>query len=213
MNIILLGAPGAGKGTQGNILVSELGLKKISTGDIFREILKDESHPLYDDVKVIKEGKLVTDETVNNVVRFAVESSNNKNFIFDGYPRTLSQAAALDKILEDNSLKIDYVIELSVTMDVLMYRLLGRRTCRKCKGIFHVSAGYEVCPDCGGELYTRDDDNETTVKARFEEYNSKTFPLIDYYSKKDIKYIKYVVSSADITPEQINNKIKEEMNK
>ena len=85
MNLILLGAPGAGKGTQGNLLVEEYGLKKISTGDIFREILKDPSNPLYEDVKVIKEGKLVTDETVNNVVRYAVETSENKNFIFDSF--------------------------------------------------------------------------------------------------------------------------------
>ena len=120
MNLILLGAPGAGKGTQGNFLVRDFGLKKISTGDIFREILKDESHPLYNDVKVIKEGKLVTDETVNSVVRYAVETSENKNFIFDGYPRTLAQANALDKIMSDNGMKIDYVVELSVTKEVLM---------------------------------------------------------------------------------------------
>ena len=207
MNLILLGAPGAGKGTQGNLLVEEYGLKKISTGDIFREILKDPSNPLYEDVKVIKEGKLVTDETVNNVVRYAVETSENKNFIFDGYPRTLAQAAALDKILEDNGLKIDNVVELSVTEDVLMYRLLGRRTCRNCKGIFHISLGYDKCPDCGGELYTRDDDNEATVAARFVEYNTKTFPLIEYYNNKAVNYVKYVVESNDMTPEMIHAKV------
>lgn len=207
MNLILLGAPGAGKGTQGNLLVEDFGLKKISTGDIFREILKDETHPLYNDVKVIKEGKLVTDETVNEVVRYAVESSENKNFIFDGYPRTLSQAHALDKILEDNGLKIDSVVELSVTKDVLMYRLLGRRTCRSCKGIYHISDGHEKCPSCGGELYVRDDDNEETVQARFEEYNAKTFPLIDYYKGKDVKYIKYVVDNKDMQPSEIHDNI------
>ncbi len=211
MNLVLLGAPGAGKGTQGNLLVRDLGLKKISTGDIFREILKDPSNPLYEDVKVIKEGKLVTDETVNNVVRYAVETSDNKNFIFDGYPRTLAQADALDKILADNGMKIDAVFELSVTKDVLMYRLLGRRTCRNCKGIFHVSAGYEVCPQCGGELYTRDDDNEETVEARFVEYNTKTMPLIEYYSSKDVKYIKYTVDSVDLTPDDINKKVLPEL--
>ncbi len=205
MNLILLGAPGAGKGTQGNLLVEALGLKKISTGDIFREILKDPANPLYDDVKVIKEGKLVTDETVNNVVRYAIETSDNKNFIFDGYPRTLSQAEALDKIMADNNMKIDSVVELSVTKDVLMYRLLGRRTCRNCKGIFHISLGYEVCPDCGGELYTRDDDNEETVNARFVEYNTKTFPLIEYYKNKDINYVSYTVDSKDATPGMIND--------
>lgn len=207
MNLILLGAPGAGKGTQGNFIVKEFGLKKISTGDIFREILKDESHPLYNDVKVIKEGKLVSDETVNEVVRYTVETSDNKNFIFDGYPRTLAQADALDKILADNNLKVDCVVELSVTKDVLMYRLLGRRTCRSCKGIYHVSKGHEKCPECGGELYTRDDDNEETVQARFEEYNVKTYPLIEHYQNKAVKYIKYVVDSTDMSPEEINEKI------
>ncbi len=205
MNLVLLGAPGAGKGTQGNILVEEFGLKKLSTGDIFREILKNEDHPLYEEVKVIKEGKLVSDETVNNVVRYAVETSDNKNFIFDGYPRTLAQADALDKILADNGMKIDSVVELSVTKDVLMYRLLGRRTCRGCKEIFHISEGYEKCPKCGGELYTRDDDNEQTVQARFEEYTQKTMPLIEYYSSKDVKYIKYTVDNKDLTPAQIND--------
>ena len=207
MNLILLGAPGAGKGTQGNFLVRDFGLKKISTGDIFREILKDESHPLYNDVKVIKEGKLVTDETVNSVVRYAVETSENKNFIFDGYPRTLAQADALDKIMSDNGMKIEYVVELSVTKEVLMYRLLGRRTCRSCKSIFHVSNGHETCPECGGELYTRDDDNEETVQARFEEYNTKTLPLIEHYKNKDVKYIKYVVDNKDLQPAEIHQKL------
>lgn len=207
MNLILLGAPGAGKGTQGNLLVEHLGLKKISTGDIFREILADPSNPLYEEVKVIKEGKLVTDETVNNVVRYAVETSDNKNFIFDGYPRTLAQAEALDKIMADNGLSIDSVVELSVTKDVLMHRLLGRRTCRKCKGIYHISLGHEACPACGGELYTRDDDNEATVEARFVEYNTKTFPLIEYYRGKDVNYVSYTVESTDMTPDRINDQI------
>lgn len=207
MNLILLGAPGAGKGTQGNFIVRDLGLKKISTGDIFREILKNESHPLYNEIKVIKEGKLVTDETVNNVVRYIIETSDNKNFIFDGYPRTLAQADALDKIMSDNCMKIDCVVELSVTEEVLMYRLLGRRTCRVCKGTFHVSNGHEKCPDCGGELYTRDDDNEATVRARFDEYNKKTLPLIEHYKNKDVKYIKYTVDNKNMQPGEIHEKL------
>ena len=207
MNLILLGAPGAGKGTQGNFIVRDLGLKKISTGDIFREILKDESHPLYNEIKVIKEGKLVTDETVNNVVRYTVETSDNKNFNFDGYPRTLAQADALDKIMSDNGMKIDCVVELSVTEEVLMYRLLGRRTCRVCKGTFHISNGHEKCPDCGGELYTRDDDNEATVQARFDEYNKKTLPLIEHYKNKDVKYIKYTVDNKNMQPAEIHEKL------
>ncbi len=211
MNLILLGAPGAGKGTQGDILVEEFGLKKISTGDIFRDILKNPQHPLYDEVKIIKEGKLVTDETVNDVVRYAVESSSNKNFIFDGYPRTLAQAEALDKILSDNNMKIDCVIELSVTTDVLMYRLLGRRTCRGCKKIYHISDGHEKCPICGDELYIRDDDNEQTVKARFEEYEAKTFPLIKHYSNADVKYVKYVVDNKDLTPNDIHQALDKEL--
>lgn len=211
MNLVLLGAPGAGKGTQGNILVEELGLKKLSTGDIFREILKDENHPLYNDVKVVKEGKLVSDETVNNVVRYAIETSDNKNFIFDGYPRTLAQADALDKILADNGMKVDCVVELSVTREVLMYRLLGRRTCRGCKEIYHISAGYEKCPKCGGELYTRDDDNEETVQARFEEYTNKTMPLINYYRTKDVKYVKYTVDDKDLSPAEINKTLTAEL--
>lgn len=213
MNLILLGAPGAGKGTQGDILVEEYGLKKISTGDIFREILKNPDHPLYNDVKIIKEGKLVSDETVNNVVKFAVESSDNKNFIFDGYPRTIFQAKSLDKILSDNNLNIDCVVELSVTTDVLMYRLLGRRTCRGCKKIYHISSGHESCPSCGGELYIRDDDNEETVKSRFDEYKNKTFPLIDYYRSSGVKYVKYTVDNKDLSPAEIHTKLDKELKK
>ncbi len=211
MNLILLGAPGAGKGTQGDLFVKEFGFKKISTGDIFREILKDPNHPLYKEVEIINQGKLVSDETVINVVRYAVESSENKNFIFDGFPRTIAQAEALEKILEENGMKVDYVVELSVTMEVLMYRLLGRRTCRGCKKIYHISQGYEKCPDCGGELYIRGDDNEETVKARFEEYKSKTFPLIEYYGNKNVKYVKYVCSDSKLTPADIHEVLKEEI--
>ena len=205
MNIVLLGAPGAGKGTQGELMASHLHLKRLSTGDIFREILADPSHKLYDEVKVVKEGKLVSDETVNDVVRYTIENSQAQGFIFDGYPRTLAQAKALDQMLADMGKKIDAVVVLSVTKDVLMYRLLGRRICKDCKAVHHVSKGHDACPDCGGELYTREDDNEQTVLARFEEYEAKTAPLMNYYKEKDLNYVNILVDNTQTTPKELDD--------
>ena len=204
MNIVLLGAPGAGKGTQGELMAAHLNLKRLSTGDLLREILADPSHKLYDDVKIMKEGKLVPDETVNQVLRYAIEASEASGFIFDGYPRTLAQAETLDGILADNGMQIDAVVDLSVTKDVLMFRLLGRRICRSCKAVYHISKGYDACPACGGELYTRDDDNEETVMARFAEYEAKTAPLMDYYKAKDLNYVNILVENTDTTPQELD---------
>ena len=133
MNLIILGAPGAGKGTQGSFLAADMGLKRLSTGDLFRAILKDEKHPLYNSVKVMKQGSLLPDAVVNQVVEDYIAEHKDENFLFDGYPRTLEQAKALDEIMEKFGKKIDCVVNLNVSRDVLFYRLLGRLICRNCK--------------------------------------------------------------------------------
>ena len=207
MNIVLLGAPGAGKGTQGDRIASKYNCVRLSTGDMFRAILADTNHKLYDKVKVINEGKFVSDETVNDVVADAVKANRNNNIIFDGYPRTLAQADALNSILSDISQKIDLVIDLEVSKEVLMYRLLGRRVCKKCKATFHVSQGYDICPECGSELYIRSDDNEQTVLTRFEEYKKNTLPLIEYYKSKGVPYFEFTATTNDISPEMIFDNI------
>jgi len=139
MNIVLLGPPGSGKGTQARFLAEDFGLVQISTGDLFRQILQDPGHPLYDRVQVIKEGKLVSDEVVNAVVEDALTKLKDaKGVIFDGYPRTVAQAEALDRMLSSMNKKVDVVLDFDVTKDVLLYRLLGRRVCSSCKRVFHI---------------------------------------------------------------------------
>ncbi|MBE5817188.1 MAG: nucleoside monophosphate kinase [Clostridiales bacterium] len=213
MNIVLLGAPGAGKGTQGDRIALKYNCVRLSTGDMFRSILADKSHKLYDKVKIINEGKLVPDETVNDVMEDTLTANKGKSFIFDGYPRTLAQADALSKILSQMDDKIDLVIDLKVSKEVLMYRLLGRRVCKKCKATFHVSQGYDVCPDCGGELYVRSDDNEQTVLKRFEEYKNNTFPLIEYYKGQGVPYFEFTAENKDMTPDDVFGIITDKLDK
>jgi adenylate kinase len=206
--IVLLGPPGSGKGTQGQILAKRFGLNHLSTGDLFRAILGDEDHPLYPKVQVVKEGKLVSDDVVNLVVEDALNKEEYESgVIFDGYPRTVAQAEALDDMLSSRERKVDMVIDFDVTEEVLLDRLLGRRVCSSCKGVFHKKQGYDKCPKCGGELITRDDDNEATIKERFEEYKNKTAPLQQYYKSGDSKYICIMVDDVDKTPDDIQKQI------
>ena len=213
MNLIILGAPGAGKGTQGSFLAADLGLKKLSTGDLFREILKDEQHPLYNEVKVMKKGTLLPDYVVNQVVENYIAEHKEENFLFDGYPRTLEQAKALDEMMKKFDKRIDCVLNLNVTREVLFYRLLGRLTCRSCKHTVHESDHFSVCPKCGGELYVRDDDNEKSILERFEEYDKKTSPLIAYYQNSSTYFIDVAVKDKDATVEDVRFMIKEAVKK
>ncbi len=208
MYIVLLGPPGSGKGTQGGLLSKKLNIAHLSTGDLFREILGNPDHVLYNDLQVIKEGKLVSDEIVNSVVEDGINQPKYQNgVIFDGYPRTVAQAEALDNMLEAMGKKIDVVIDIHVTQEVLFGRLLGRRSCPNCKRIFHISQGIDRCPDCDVALVQRDDDNEETIMERFEEYKSKTAPLQDYYKSGKTNYVEIHVSDADRTPSSVQQEI------
>jgi adenylate kinase len=189
MNIILLGPPGAGKGTQAKMLIDKYRMPQISTGDILRAAVK-EGTPLGKEAKsYMDKGQLVPDSVVIGIVEDRIQQPDCRNgYMLDGFPRTVPQAEALDEMLRKRKAKIDHVVSVEVARDELVKRLTGRRTCRECGAGFHVhfdppkKAG--TCDKCGGELYQRDDDNEKTVTARLQVYESQTLPLIEYYKKQ-----------------------------
>jgi adenylate kinase len=186
MNIILLGPPGAGKGTQSERIVEKYGIPQVSTGDIFRANLAAGTPLGLEARKFMDAGELVPDEITEKIVADRLETADVAGgFILDGFPRSLHQAEALDSYLEGKGKGIDLVINLEVDPEELVKRLTGRRMCRDCKGITHIltdpSAAEGVCGECGGELYQRADDNEDTVRNRLEVYSKETEPLIDYY--------------------------------
>ncbi|MFC1741696.1 adenylate kinase [Nanoarchaeota archaeon] len=185
-NMILLGAQGAGKGTYASIMKDKLHIPHISTGDMFREAIKDET-PLGVEAKgYINEGKLVPDELTIKLVEERLKKDDCKDgFMLDGFPRTLAQAEALDKIIN-----ITNVVVLDVTEDVVMQRLGGRIQCRKCATIFHKTnmppKEEGVCDKCSGELYTREDDQPEAIKKRLATYYEQAGPLIGFYDDKKV---------------------------
>ena len=193
MRIILLGGPGSGKGTQAKMLVEKLGIPQISTGDIFRAALK-EGTPMGLKAKTyMDKGELVPDDVVIGVVQERLSKPDlDKGYMLDGFPRTLGQAKALDKMLESQDKSINHAVLVDVPDEELVKRLSGRRTCRNsaCGAMFHVMFNPPkadgVCDICGSELYQRDDDNEKTIRERLAVYNNQTAPLIQYYADKDL---------------------------
>lgn len=191
MNIILLGPPGAGKGTQAKMLIDTYGIPQISTGDMLRAAVKNQTQLGLEAKKFMDSGQLVPDSVVIGLAKDRIAQPDcTKGFMLDGFPRTVPQAEALDKVLADMSKKIDHVISIEVANSELMGRLTGRRTCKACGQGFHVmfdppkAAG--KCDKCGGELFQRDDDNEATVGNRLNVYDAQTKPLIDYYQAKSL---------------------------
>lgn len=189
MNIILLGPPGAGKGTQAKQLVEDYGIPQVSTGDMLRAAVKEGSPLGVEAKKHMEAGTLVPDSVVIGLVKERIQQKDAaKGFMLDGFPRNVSQAETLDTMLSDLGLKIDHVVSVEVPSKELLGRLTGRRTCRNCNAMFHVMFNPPkkdgVCDKCGGELYQRADDNEATVSSRLKVYDEQTAPLIDYYSKQ-----------------------------
>lgn len=189
MNIILMGPPGAGKGTQAANLVKEYGMTHISTGDIFRKALKEQTKYGVIAKYFIQFGHLVPDDYTISMVREYLEENEFPNgFILDGFPRTIIQARELESIAKSFNFKIDAVINLDVNFSQLTKRLSGRRTCKECGATYHVifnpSKKEGICDKCGGETYQREDETEAAVKVRLDTYTKQTKPLIDYYTMK-----------------------------
>lgn len=191
MNIVFMGPPGAGKGTQAESIVSEFQIPHISTGDAFRLAMKQETALGLEAKGYVDKGLLVPDEITIGIVKERLQHDDcQSGFLLDGFPRTLSQAEALDSIAASMGKKIDYVINLRVDRDLLLARLTGRRICRSCGSTYHVIFNppqkEHVCDKCDGELYQRSDDTEEKVGTRLDEYINKTAPLLEYYGKTGV---------------------------
>jgi len=208
MRLVLLGAPGAGKGTQAKKLIEKYGIPQISTGDILRKAVADGT-PLGKEAKsYMDKGELVPDSVVIGLVKERLAQDDCKaGYILDGFPRTTPQAEALDKVLEEMNAPLDVALSVDVDMGGLMKRLTGRRTCKNCQQMYNIYFSPPqkegVCEKCGGELFQRDDDKEETIKNRLDVYERSTAPLIDYYKNKGILKSVEGVGSID----EIFNKI------
>ncbi|HPO04635.1 MAG TPA: adenylate kinase [Bacillota bacterium] len=200
--LILLGPPGAGKGTLADNLTDRFNVPHISTGSILRRNIK-EGTPLGKKAKeYMDKGALVSDEIAMRIVENRLKEDDCKNgFLLDGFPRTVNQAEQLDRYLDANGISVDKVIDLVADEELLMERMIGRRVCKSCGRIYHITAmppkTEGVCDFCGGEIYHRSDDTEETVKKRFFVYRSQTAPLIDYYRNEGV----LLTVDASFTPE------------
>jgi adenylate kinase len=201
MRLVLLGAPGAGKGTQAKILVEKYGIPQISTGDLLRAAVAAGT-PLGKEAKsYMDKGELVPDSVVLGMVEERLKQDDcKKGYILDGFPRNTKQAEALDKMLSSLNMSLTAALSVDVPFEDLMKRLTGRRTCKACGQMYNVYFNPPkkegVCDKCGGELFQRDDDKEETIKKRLDVYNAQTAPLIDYYGKKGI--LKSVAGTGSI---------------
>ncbi|MFN3739086.1 MAG: adenylate kinase [Thermodesulfovibrionales bacterium] len=208
MRLVLLGAPGAGKGTQAKKLIEKYSIPQISTGDILRKAVADGT-PLGKEAKsYMDKGELVPDSVVIGIIRERLKENDcKKGYILDGFPRNVAQAKALDEMLSSLNSPLDFAISIDVSFDELMKRLTGRRTCKNCGQMYNIyftpPKNNGVCDKCGGELYQRDDDKEETIRKRLEVYEAQTAPVIDYYKQKGI--LKSVPGTGSI--DDIFNKI------
>lgn len=208
MNIILLGAPGAGKGTQATKISDKYGMPHVSTGDIFRDNIKRQTEIGMLAKSYTDKGQLVPDEVTCKIVENRLQEADcQEGYLLDGFPRTIAQAEALDSFA-----KIDAVINIDIDFSLLMNRLCGRRVCKECGESYHVSTlgGKTECARCGGELYQRKDDNPETVGNRLSVYTEQTAPLIDYYTKKGV-ILNFV--GTDDPPEVLFGEICEALDK
>lgn len=213
MYILLMGPPGAGKGTQAERLTSEYGIPQISTGDMFRAAVKNGTALGKEAKSYMDKGALVPDSVTVGIVKERLhEEDCKKGWILDGFPRTTAQAAALDAILHDMGISLTAVLNISATKEDLVKRISGRYVCRKCGASFHKEFRPPkvpgVCDHCGGELYQRNDDKAETVHQRLTVYETSTKPLIDYYKASGVLYEIDGDQSMENVHEQITDALK-----
>ncbi len=211
MNIFIMGAPGSGKGTFSSKIKEEYNLNHISTGDIFRANISQETELGLQAKAYAEQGKLVPDEITNKMVKdyLATLSDKKNGYLLDGYPRTLDQAKAFEEMTDGTDLAVDVILAMDVPTDVLTRRITGRRTCKDCGEIYNIYSKPTkvegVCDRCGGELTQRKDDNEESLKVRLDEYSNNTEPVIDYYEKKNM--VSHI--NADASMDEIWSSVKE----
>jgi adenylate kinase len=206
--LVLLGAPGVGKGTQAELLCENLGTCRLSTGDIFRSAKclaeNERSWVLEDALRFMRSGNLVPDETVLDLIRERARCLRcGGGCLLDGFPRTVAQAEALSELLQQETIELDAVLNYELPIEEIVSRLSGRRTCSGCKAVFHVSNRPPriegVCDHCGAKLLEREDDRPDAVRVRMEVYESSTKPLIDYYHQRGL----LIIIKSEGTPETI----------
>lgn len=193
-NLLLVGPPGAGKGTQAQWLSESFDLAKIDTGNLIRQAIKEENALGQEAKKYVSEGKLIPDELVINLILAELKKvkESGKSFLLDGFPRNIAQAEALDKALQEQQLKLDSVISISLDTKKLVERITGRRICtnKACGAVYHTVFSppkqENICDKCGSALYQRDDDKEELVEARLQTYHKETAPLIAFYQNKKL---------------------------
>ncbi len=216
MFIVLLGAPGSGKGTVGKILAENLKLAHISTGDLFRENLKNETELGKEAKAYMDKGELVPDEiTVKMLAKRMEESDTANGAILDGFPRTKNQAVVLDKLLEERGNKVDMALNIDVPFDEIVERIANRRSCRGCSAIYNVVFNPPKvegkCDECGGELYQREDQKPEVVQNRLEVYKNSSAELINYYDAKHVLRTEKAGDKAGRTSYDVAEKIEKEI--
>lgn len=214
MRLILLGPPGAGKGTQAKRVIEEFDIHHISTGDIFRKNIKEKTELGQKVEGLLAEGKLVPDELTIEIVWDRLDQEDCKNgFLLDGFPRTIPQAEALDEGLAKRGLKLDRVLNIDVDKDSLVKRLSGRRVCPNCGASYHIDNNPPkvegICDVCQTPIIQREDDKEQTVLDRIKVYDSQTKPLVDFYNKQDLVF----TVDGTLPIDEITNKLVTELKK
>ncbi len=207
-NILLIAAPGAGKGVISNYLIEKYGFVHLSAGDLIRDEIKNNPELS----ELVKQGKLIDNETVNRLIDKFVSNNSDKNLIFDGFPRTMSQVPDFETILEKNNIKIDKIVHINIDKEVAVKRITGRVMCDKCNHIYnkYIDNVEDKCLECGGNLYSRSDDNLETYQNRYDLYINETYPVFEHY--KEI-YSAYEISNNGAISEvydQVDQMMKEE---
>ena len=220
MVIIMLGAPGTGKGTVASLLQEKLGIKQVSTGDIFRKNIQEETEIGKIASQYISKGQLVPDDVTIKIVENRLnEDDVQDGIISDGFPRTVYQAEELDKILERKGKKVDIVINLTTPEEEILERIVNRRVCsnQECKAVYNIVLNPPkqegICDKCGSKLVQRKDDNEETVKSRLESYFKQTSPLVDFYSNKQVLVTEQVSKSVNKLGKDVAEEIVEKLKK